>query len=159
VQLRGFQLGSWGSDPSRLGRRRQSPTAGSTRSAGSGNAPNWWPKMMTRTGSNGWPVKRFTYLNRYSNIPPVSPFLSQTNTHFSGDDAIATAPLLRNGASTTLMCKRKETGSDTIAFSPLCGTTLPRVQRQNRGGGYREDGLSELVSVLGIQTQQRFSCL
>ena len=28
--------------------------AGSRRWAGSGNAPNWWPKMTTHTGSSGW---------------------------------------------------------------------------------------------------------
>src|SRR6266446_8371973 len=37
--------------------------------------------------------------------------------------------------------KRKQTGSDNRAFSVFSGTTLPRVQRQKRGGGYREEAV------------------
>ena len=34
--------------------RRKLYDAGSMRWGGCGNAPNWWPKMMTHTGSSGW---------------------------------------------------------------------------------------------------------
>jgi hypothetical protein len=36
------------------------------------------------------------------------------------------------------MGEREETGSDNRAFLDFYGTTLPRVERQNRGEGYRE---------------------
>ena len=36
--------------------QRKPCAAGSMRSAGCGNGPNWSPKMTTHTGSSGWPV-------------------------------------------------------------------------------------------------------
>jgi hypothetical protein len=58
------------------------------------------------------------------------------------------------------MGEREETGSDNRAFLDLYGTTLPHVERQNRGGGYREEGLSapiEARSFLnGIELAQAY---
>jgi len=45
------------SRPPTASRSRRPPgAAGSTRGAGWGNGPSWWPKMPTRTGASGWRV-------------------------------------------------------------------------------------------------------
>jgi hypothetical protein len=50
------------------------------------------------------------------------------------------------------MGEREETGSDNRAFLDFYGTTLPRVEMQNRGGGYREEGLSVPLALTLLMT-------